>query len=438
MLLTISGQRDNYTLMARHKTIWSVGGGKGGIGKSIATANIGCALAKRGKEVLLVDADLGGANLHTYFGIRFPQRGLDDFLKGRARTLEEASIPTGVEGLRLISGGGEFLGVANPAYSRKHRLINHIKGLEADYIIADLGAGSSYNVLDFFAVSNEGIVVLVPEPAAIQNTYIFLKSFVYRRLTRLFKDDPAVLKLIDEATDPKSPESVKTFSDLCERISRVDYPSAVRALTEVKGFRPKILLNMAASKDDLKVVEAFRSAASTFLSLSTDFIGTIYSRPGIKAAARSMRPFMLDESAVDARRDMETVIASLLKPRALEAAPAAGAAAETSMGGPAGDEGGEGWGGGGAPEVFGFNDNVDHNDTVVHVQTEVSGGGGGGRVDTVIYHGGRIFFSKRSWGEELSGVAASKDGLKGFAARQHKAAIAAVKMNKISLEGLGK
>src|SRR3972149_1436206 len=116
MWLTISGQRDNYTRMARQKTIWSVGGGKGGIGKSIATANIGCALAGRGKEVLLVDADLGGANLHTYFGIKFPPMGLDDFLAGRAEGLAEVAIPTGVEGLRLISGGGEVLGKAQPGY----------------------------------------------------------------------------------------------------------------------------------------------------------------------------------------------------------------------------------------------------------------------------------------------------------------------------------
>ena len=74
--------------MTLEKTIWSVGGGKGGIGKSVVTANIGCALAMAGKKVVLVDADLGGANLHTYFGIKFPEKGLEDYIKGRIGSLD--------------------------------------------------------------------------------------------------------------------------------------------------------------------------------------------------------------------------------------------------------------------------------------------------------------------------------------------------------------
>lgn len=216
--------------MSGYKTIWSVGGGKGGIGKSVITANIGCVLAGMGKEVMLVDADLGGANLHTYFGIKYPPRSLEDFIKGRFQTLEDVAIETQVKGLRLISGGGDLLGIANPAFAQKQKLLTHIKKLNADYIIVDLGAGSSYNTLDFFAISNEGIVVLVPEPAAIQNAYIFLKSFVYRRLLRLFSDNPLISDMIREATDAHGKNSVRTFSDLCERMALEDRRSAERAL----------------------------------------------------------------------------------------------------------------------------------------------------------------------------------------------------------------
>ncbi|MDP2689719.1 MAG: P-loop NTPase, partial [Deltaproteobacteria bacterium] len=234
--------------MAGHKTIWSVGGGKGGVGKSVTTANLGCALARTGKRVMLVDADLGGANLHTYFGIKYPPSGLEDFIKGRADSLEAVAIPTVLPNLRLISGAGEFLGIANPAHSQKQKLIRHIKDIDAEYIIVDLGAGSSYNVLDFFAISNEGIIVLVPEPAAIQNAYIFLKSFVYRRLTRLFAGNPVISAMIKDATDARSAGSVKSFSDLCERISTEDRAVAEAAVSEIKMFRPKLILNMAASK----------------------------------------------------------------------------------------------------------------------------------------------------------------------------------------------
>lgn len=399
--------------MSGHRSIWSVGGGKGGIGKSVTSANIGCALAKRGKSVILVDADLGGANLHTYFGIKYPQRTLEDFLKGRFQSLDEVAVETDLPGLRLISGGGEFLGVANPAFAQKQKLINNIKKLQADYIIADLGAGSSYNVLDFFAISNEGIVVLVPEPAAIQNAYIFLKSFVYRRLSRLFSENPLIADMIKEATDSRSKGSVKTFSDLCERISGEDRRAAERALFEIKSFKPRILLNMAASEDDIKVVEAFRSACKTFLSLETDFAGILYSRPVIKAAARKMRPFMLDDAAVESRREMEAIIDSLTSGSREEAeAPEE----ETER------------------EVFGFNENVSHMDTFFHVQTEAHGGPNAS-IETIIYQGGRIFFSKKTLWNEASGEFGGNLTIRDFAARQHRAAIAAVKMDKIKLQG---
>ncbi len=396
--------------MAGDKTIWSVGGGKGGVGKSVATANIGCALAMRGAEVVVVDADLGGANLHTYFGIKSPATGLDDFLKGRASRLEEVMIPTGVKGLSLISGAGEFLGIANPAFSQKQKLITHIKRIEADYILVDLGAGSSYNVLDFFAVSNTGIVVLVPEPAAVQNAYIFLKSFVYRRLQRLFSGDRRITEMITEATDSRSPGSVRSFSDLCERISREDVGSADRALAEVKSFRPRLLLNMAASGQDLKAVDAFKGAAAAFLGLDTEFAGVIYSRAAVKAAARKMRPFMLDEAAEESRGELMAVVDNLV-----------GRPGQPVSPGPPARE----------CEVFGYNDNVSHMGTVFHVQTEVQGGSDPS-VETIVYNGGRIFFSKKSLWNELSGTLPGVS-LKDFSARQHKAAIAAVRLNKINV-----
>ncbi|MBI2412619.1 MAG: P-loop NTPase [Deltaproteobacteria bacterium] len=402
--------------MPDKKTIWSVGGGKGGVGKSIATANIGCALAQRGKEVVLVDADLGGANLHTYFGIKHPEKGLDDFLKGRAESLEDTAVETDVKGLRLITGGGEFLGIANPAFAQKQKLISHIKALKADFILVDLGAGSTYNILDFFAVSNEGIVVLVPEPAAIQNAYIFLKSFVYRRLQRLFADNEDIARMVRDATDARSGGAVKTFSDLCEKIASRDRDAARSAITEIKSFRPRVLLNMAASREDLKVVDAFRSAATAFLSLDTDFIGVLYSRPSVKAAARRMRPFMCDKSADDAHRDMAGIIEGLLR-GGEEAVAEPPSAREDSE----------------AQEVFGYNDNVSHSGAVYHVQTEVQGGGAPS-IETIIYCGGRIFFSKKSlWNE----IAKSNGALeiKDFATRQHRAAMAAIKMDKITLKG---
>ncbi len=446
--MTISGKEDTFTGMGRDKTIWSVGGGKGGIGKSVATVNIGCALALDGKRVILVDADLGGANLHTYLGIKYPPSVLEDFLQGRVKTLDEVAIPTAVEGLTLISGGGEFLGIANPQHYRKQKLISNIIKLKADYIIVDLGAGTTYNVLDFFGVSTQGIVVLVPEPAAIQNAYLFLKSFVYRRLVRVFSANPEVSALIKEATDPRSERCVKTFADLLERIAANDSDrgAAELALSEIKRYRPKLLLNMTSSRDDLRVVDAFKRAIFTFLGLKADYIGSIASSEAVKAASKRMRPFMLDGQSGTAKREVRAVVSKLLAasgpgsvlddlsapaPAAAPApAPAPAAARELS-----GEERS-------TPverEVFGFNDDVKHNGDIFHVQTEAQGGAEF-IIETVIYHGGRVFFSKRAGRREVEGDGDTDTGttIREFAGRQHRSAIAAIKTNRITLEGVNK
>jgi len=85
------------------REIWAVGGGKGGIGKSFITASLGWELAGMGRRVVLVDADLGGANLHLQLGMPKPARTLGDFIQRRASSLEEVLTDTPVPGLRLVA-----------------------------------------------------------------------------------------------------------------------------------------------------------------------------------------------------------------------------------------------------------------------------------------------------------------------------------------------
>src|SRR5205823_10349069 len=85
---------------ARARRVIAVGGGKGGIGKSLVSANLGIALAQKGKRVVLVDADLGGANLHTCLGVAQPQVTLSDFVSKKVNTLDELMIDVGVPHLK--------------------------------------------------------------------------------------------------------------------------------------------------------------------------------------------------------------------------------------------------------------------------------------------------------------------------------------------------
>lgn len=179
--------------------IWAVGGGKGGAGKSVLSTLLAYWLAKMGKKTVLADLDLGGANIHTLLGIRNPQTSLGDFIAKRKPALEEVSINTQVENLSLISGTSEILTSANPVYAQKIKIIRNLRRLNAEYIVLDLGAGSSYNVLDFFLMADKKITVLSPQPTSIQNGYAFLRNAVYRKLSFACKQHEFLNNLIDIA-----------------------------------------------------------------------------------------------------------------------------------------------------------------------------------------------------------------------------------------------
>jgi flagellar biosynthesis protein FlhG len=84
---------------AQSPQIWAVGGGKGGIGKSVLSILISMALAEKGKDTVVIDGDLGGANLHTFMGIRTPSRTLNDFISRQYATLDDVCMGTEQKGL---------------------------------------------------------------------------------------------------------------------------------------------------------------------------------------------------------------------------------------------------------------------------------------------------------------------------------------------------
>ena len=170
--------------MKTNANIIPIAAGKGGVGKSLLTANLAIALAEFGYRTVAADLDLGGSNLHSFLGLsnRFP--GIGDFLKARSAGLDELLVPTQTSNLRFLPGGGKTPFMANISYAQKIKLISHIQKLHADYILVDLGAGTSYNVLDFFGISPRGIVITTPEKPAVMNMLVFLKNFLLRSIVR--------------------------------------------------------------------------------------------------------------------------------------------------------------------------------------------------------------------------------------------------------------
>jgi flagellar biosynthesis protein FlhG len=258
----------------REGAVLAVGGGKGGIGKTLLTANLGICLARSGMKVVLVDADLGGSNLHTCLGIDFPEVSLSDFVQRRIDRIEEVIVETGVEGLGLISGAQDFLGSANIKYTQKMRVLRQICRIDTDLVLMDLGSGTSFNVLDFFLVSDLGVVMMVPEPTSLENSYRFIKSAFYR-LLRHREKSLAFRKVIEEAMESRNERNIRTPYDLIRVIAKMDPEKGEQYRLWMQSFRPLLVINQVRTADDEELGQAVRMACRKYFGIDLDYLGHI-------------------------------------------------------------------------------------------------------------------------------------------------------------------
>ena len=300
--------------------IWAIGGGKGGTGKSFLAANLGYFLSNQGKQVILIDADLGCANLHTLLGIPYPEATLSDLLKGRVRNLEDSLAETGFPNLRLISGAQDILEIANPKHSQKMRIIRQIQQLNVDYIILDLGAGTTFNILDFFLIADQGLLCVLPEPISIENAYRFIKSVFYRKFKRLVRE-PAVRNLITSAMDQKNELGLKTPYDLVQRVTQMDETIGQELQNEIKKFKPKLIVNQIRSRDDITLGFSMRSSCSRYFGVSVDYPGYIEYDDAVRQAGIRRRPLLVEYPHCNASRGIEDLGHNLMKNRSLSLDP---------------------------------------------------------------------------------------------------------------------
>jgi len=292
-------REEQNTEMESAPIIWAVGGGKGGVGKSVLSIILAFWLARMGKRTVLMDVDLGGANLHTLMGIKNPPRTLNDFIARKFKSLEDICIDTEAKNLRLISGSSEVLSLANPHFSQKVKLINHFSRLDADYVVIDLGAGTSFNVLDFFLAAHKKIIVLTPEPTSIQNAYIFVRNAVYRRLSRLCSKSPSLQPLVKIAMDPKNEFKIRTVKELLEFIQESGGKDAAEPLEkEIGEIRPVVITNMVKDSKEKNAGRIVQIVAEKYLMIQSTNLGSVYYDRQIFAMVSDMIPLIrLDQSS---------------------------------------------------------------------------------------------------------------------------------------------
>lgn len=157
--------------------IFAVTSGKGGVGKTAFSVNLSTELAKRGLRTIIVDTDLGLANIHILAGLK-PNHTLSDYLEGKA-TLADI-IVDGPGGVKYISGGSGVQEMANLDDAGRKKILDAVNELRpyCDVIVLDTGAGVSRSVTDFVSIADHAVVVTTSNFAAIADAYGIIKIMI--------------------------------------------------------------------------------------------------------------------------------------------------------------------------------------------------------------------------------------------------------------------
>lgn len=269
--------------------IYAIGGGKGGVGKSVLAANLGVILAKKREKVVVVDADLGGANLHTIFGMPDPELSLTDYIERRVTELDDIVLETSVPGLHLVSGAHALLEMANPNHGQKHKILRHIRRLDAAHVVLDLGAGTGINVLDFFLASHRGVLVVVPEPTSVENAYHFINAAFARKLKQIEprRKIAEALKEVNMAKGGKPPKSAR---DLVTEVMLIDPEAGAAVLAAAATFAASIVVNRATSASHDRLAAEMSMACRDYYGIGIDALGTLPMDPMVERSVIDREP----------------------------------------------------------------------------------------------------------------------------------------------------
>jgi flagellar biosynthesis protein FlhG len=293
--------------------VWAVGGGKGGIGKSFLVANLGAVAATLGRRVILIDVDLGAANLHTCLGVRGGSRvNLSDYLEDRVADLEKAAIQTPIPGLRLILGALGHVGARETTRAQRSELLRAVRALPADLVILDLAAGTERATLDFFLVSDCSFVVTTPEPTAIENAYGFLRASYYRRLGHALSSS-SVRDLLRVAMDQRNERGIRTPADLLEEIERLDPREGQGFRRVLEEFRPRLILNQVRSPEEVKMGFSIRSVCRKHFGIDVEYVGYVNFDNAAWRSVKERRPLVLAYPQSDGSLYIRRILKKILE-----------------------------------------------------------------------------------------------------------------------------
>ena len=306
----------NSVITEKEGKIWAVGGGKGGTGKTFLTSSIGIYLAKSGKRVILIDVDIGGANLHSLLGISRPKKCLTNFFE-TGISLSRLAVKTGIENMSLITGDVHSLASDNIRFTQKLKLFRHIMRLNKQHVIIDLGGGSHNNTIDTFLIADKKIAVLEPEIIAIENMYHFVKNALFRKI-RMSLRSYGFKEIVEHMWEQREKYQIKSLKELMDNLK--DSFSYLGDILdrELADFKIYLVLNKIRSSQDIFIGSSMKSIFNKYLGIDAKFVGYIEYDDAVWRSIRERRPLMLNYSLSRVAKEIGVFTENLLYEREMK------------------------------------------------------------------------------------------------------------------------
>lgn len=289
------------------RRVIAVGGGRGGVGKSLLAANFAVYLAQLGRSVLLVDADPAGAGLHTLLGVELPLRPTsgdepdDDALE---------SIPSGVPGLELVPQGYRAGSTVPTRPGRKPHWVQELRQQDVDYVVMDLGGGTAPATLDLFLGADVGIMLATPEPPSVEAVYRFVRCLFQRVLRRMLVSDRFRMRLAERAQDELGP--LPSPEALTRTLARYDPNLGQLAATELAKLRPRLVVNETRLRPDIELGATMSEMSKRYLGVDLDYAGHIEHDDAAWLSVVRRRPLLIDNPTSKSARNLERIARRIL------------------------------------------------------------------------------------------------------------------------------
>lgn len=288
--------------------VLAVAAGRGGVGTSSVAINIAVYLAQLGRSVVLVDVNPIGGALHTLLNVAVPPLSGEAQRQVTADTFQILETP--VPGLKLLPQLYPVGDTQPVRPGRKPTWARKLNQLEADYVLLDLGAGTSRSSLDLFLKADIGVVVAMPDPPSMEGAYRLIRAAFQRRLWRTMLKDRFRLRLLERAFASLPP--LPAPADLVRHLARLDIALAKSAAAELQQFYPRLVVNGVRSRAETELGHAVSDMSQRYLGVALEYIGHIERDDTVSLSVSRRQPLLIDSPTTKAARNIERIARRIL------------------------------------------------------------------------------------------------------------------------------